>query len=148
MRPGASCIAQRHRRNATEGVVLFIQGAALGLVNLRDRLCAGRLYAHRKRESRRFALPCKGGGFRGPTCARAARVRIGFYLYKCETGIEKTIRRLFKNMAVALGEHSLVALNQFGIVFTCGQNDAGQLGLGLTPNVDTDTRQRVLLGAI
>jgi len=50
-------------------------------------------------------------------------------------------------MAVALGSNFLVAVNQFGVVLTCGQNDAGQLGLGLTPDVDTDTKQRILLGA-
>jgi len=50
-------------------------------------------------------------------------------------------------MAVALGSNFLVAVNQFGVVLTCGQNDAGQLGLGLTPDADTDTKQRILLGA-
>ena len=51
-------------------------------------------------------------------------------------------------MAVALGSNFLVAVNQFGVVLTCGQNDAGQLGLGLTPDADTDTGQRILLDAV
>ena len=47
-----------------------------------------------------------------------------------------------------MGENFLVAVNQFGVVLASGQNDAGQLGLRPTPDVDTNTQQRGLLGAI
>jgi len=51
-------------------------------------------------------------------------------------------------MAVALGENFLVAVNQFGVVLTCGQNESGQLGVGLPHGVDTYQMQRISLGNI
>jgi len=51
-------------------------------------------------------------------------------------------------MAVALGGNFLAVVDQFGVVLTCGQNDAGQLGLQTPPYLDSITLQRSLLGAI
>ena len=51
-------------------------------------------------------------------------------------------------MAVALGGNFLVAVDQFGVVLACGQNDAGQLGLRETPHIDFITEQRGLLGPL
>jgi len=51
-------------------------------------------------------------------------------------------------MAVAMGANFLLAVDQFGMVLACGDNDAGQLGLRPAPHTNFVTQQRALLGAI
>ena len=51
-------------------------------------------------------------------------------------------------MAVAMGGNFLLAVDQFGMVLACGDNEAGQLGLRPAPHTNFITQQRALLGAI
>ena len=51
-------------------------------------------------------------------------------------------------MAVALGGKFMVAVDQSGVVLSCGHNDAGQLGMRPTPHVGFLKQKRPLLGAI
>jgi len=60
---------------------------------------------------------------------------------------DNTIVCICKNMAVAMGANFFVAVDQFGVVSTCGENHFGQLGLRETPDIDY-TQQRALLGAM
>jgi len=66
------------------------------------------------------------------------------YIYKYKHGLERQAVAL-ENMAVSMGNDFLVAVNSNGVVFTCGNNKKGQLGV--CPELD-EIPQRTLLEAL